>query len=177
MRSQGQLIAGIAIILIGLVILFGNIFNINLWGICWPTALILLGLWLLLRPRMVSPGTHVSFVLIGDVNRDGAWEVIDEEFWMLVGDIDLDLTQAQVPVGETRLRVVKFVGDLEVLVPADVAVALDVHAFVSNVKAFGERSENFLAPVHLTSDGYAAAERRVRLDVLWFAGEVKIRHV
>lgn len=177
MRNQGQLLAGIIIIAIGVAILFGNVFNINLWAICWPTGMILLGLWLLLRPQLAGPNTGVSLLPLGDVQREGPWTVRDEEIWMFVGDIDLDLTQAIVPPGETRFRVFKFVGDVELLAPADIGLSVSSTAFVSSVKAFGDKVENFLVPVHMASDNYETAERRVRLEVLCFVGDVKVRQV
>lgn len=177
MRNQGQLLAGIIIIAIGVAILFGNLFNINLWAICWPAGMIVLGLWLLLRPKLAGPDTGVSLLPLGDVQRDGAWTVHDEEFWMFVGDIDLDLTQAILPAGETRFRVFEFVGDVELLARADVGLSISSTAFVSNVKAFGEKRESFLAPIHVTSDNYETAERRIKLEVLCFASDVKARQV
>jgi lia operon protein LiaF len=177
MRNQGQLIAGVAIIAIGLIILFSNLLDINLWGLCWPALLIVLGLWLLLRPQMVGRDAHVSVKLIGDFDRAGAWEPVDEEFWVLVGDIDLDLTGTSIPVGETRFRTYGFVGDVELIVPRDVGVAVTSTAFVSDVKAFGDRRETFLAPLEVTSENYAAAERKVRLLTYAFVGDVKVRQV
>lgn len=175
MRSQGQLVAGVLIILLGVVILLSNVFNINLWGICWPSALILLGLWLLVRPRLVEQGTGVSLVPIGAVDRAGAWQVSDEEFWVFVGDIDLDLTVAEIPEGVTRLRTYGFVGDVELIVPRDVGVSLSSTAFVSDIKAFGDRHEHFLTPLHLDSDNYETAVRKIRLETHAFVGDVKIR--
>lgn len=177
MRSQGQLVIGLGIIAIGVIILIGNVFDINLWGLCWPTALILLGLWLLLRPRMVREGAEVTLIPIGDVQRDENWDLEDEEFWVFVGDLDLDLARAEIPVGELNYRVYGFVGDVELIVPADVGVSVSSTAFVSTIKAFGDKQEHFLSPARVTSDNYDTAERRVRLEAYSFIGDVKVRQL
>jgi predicted membrane protein len=175
MRNQGQLVMGLIIIAVGVVILFGNLFNINLWAICWPTGLILLGLWVLVRPRMVRDGSEVTLVPLGNVRRDETWHVADEEFWVFVGDIDLELGRADLPVGETTFRTYGFVADVEIVVPAEAGVAVTSTAFVSNIKAFGDKKEGFLMPLHVVSDNYDTAERRVHLHCYSFVGEVKVR--
>ena len=43
MRNQGQVIFGILIILIGLMFLFGNLFDVNVGALCFPVGLILVG--------------------------------------------------------------------------------------------------------------------------------------
>ena len=176
MEKSGQLIAGTAIILIGLMLLVASLFDLPIWDLCWPTLLILLGLWILLRPRLAGPATGASLVPIGDIRRDEGWELENEEFWVFVADVDLDLRRADLPVGETRYRVTGFAGDVELLAPAEVGMAVNATAFVVTVKADGDKTDHILAPFHYTSDNYAAAERRVRLDVIWFAGEIRIRH-
>jgi hypothetical protein len=174
MSNRGQLIVGAAIIVVGLIILIGNVLNINLWSICWPTALILLGLWVLFGPRLSGNSSEVTILPIGDVRRDESWDISDEDFWLFVGDIDLDLSQADIPLGETRFQIYSFAGDVELLVPPDVGVAISCTAFVSTVKAFGGVKESFLAPQHRTSDNYATADRKIRLNVTCFAGEVSL---
>ena len=175
MSNRGQLIAGVAIIVVGMIILIGNVFNINLWSICWPTALIFLGVWLLVGPRLRRNGPEVTILPIADVRRDETWDISDEDFWLFVGDIDLDLTQAEIPLGETRFQVYGFAGDVELQVPADVGVAISCVAFVSTIKAFGDVQEKFLVSQSSTSDNYATADRKIRVNVTCFVGEVKVK--
>lgn len=177
MHNRGMAFLGLILMAVGAVLLLGTIFDFNLWSVCFPLGLILLGLFVLLRPRLVPAGTlsHVTF--IGDVTRAGAWTVQDEEYWNFVGDIELDLTRADIPPGETLIRGFGFVNDVDIVLPAGVGLALDLASFVSSVKVDGQEEENFLSPVHWRSEDYKAAERRVRFDLIQFVGEVTVRQV
>ena len=175
MRIPGQVIFGILIIVIGLAFLLGNVFDVDVGALCFPTALILLGVWLLLRPRLVGPDIGLRFRIFGPIRRSGAWQVADEEMWLFVGDVHLDMTQAEIPPGETRIRVFGFVGDVRLLVPEGVGVSVSSMAFVTDARVLGQRRDGFLVPVHLTSDDYEAAERKVHLETMFFVTDVRVR--
>lgn len=55
---RGNFIWGVIIILVGVLLLLDNLHllppGINVWTMIWPVALILLGLWFLLGPRLYS---------------------------------------------------------------------------------------------------------------------------
>jgi lia operon protein LiaF len=175
MRNQGQLIIGSILVLLGLMFLISNLFDIRLGAFCWPSALILLGAWLLLRPRMVAPDTAVVYRIIGNIEREGAWQVSDEEIWSLIGNVELDMSEALIPAGETRIRIYGFAGDVKAIVPADVGVAVSSYAFAASTNVLGQKNDGVLSPVDVTSDNYKAADRRLRLEITFFAGDVKVR--
>jgi predicted membrane protein len=168
---------GIILVLVGLMFLAGSIFNFNAWVVCWPVGLIGVGLWLLLRPRMVTPGTNVDFHFLGEVRRRGAWQVKPEDLTLFIGDIDLDFTGAIVPAGETRLHISGFIGDVDIILPAGVAIKATSSAFVSDINYYGQKHEGFLTPVEFSSPDYSAAERKIFLEATWFVGDIKIRGV
>ena len=174
MRNQGQLFFGGLLIFLGLLFLFGTLFQINVWAFCWPIGLILLGGWILLRPQMVAPGTPVRVTPIGSIARAGSWQVASEEFWLFVGDAKFDMTQADIPAGETTLRLFGFVGDIALTVPSGVGVAVSSTAFVNDLKIFGRQEENFIMPYNFASDDYATAGRKVRLETMHFVASVRV---
>ena len=174
MRNQGQLFLGGLLIFLGVLFLFGSLFHINVWAFCWPVGLILLGGWILLRPQMVTPGTPVRVTLLGSIARIGSWRVTNEEFWLFVGDAKFDMTRADIPAGETTLRLFGFVGDVALTVPPGVGIAVASTAFVTDLKILGRQAENFVMPYSFTSDDYATAERKVRLEVTHFVASVKV---
>lgn len=175
MRNQGQIVIGALIILIGLMFLIGNVFDVNVWAFCWPVGLILLGVWLLLRPQLVGADTAVRLKLLGDIHRDGLWQVANEEFWIGVGDIDLDMTRADIPVGETEIRVFGFVGDVDVFVPEGVGIAVSSAAFVTDARVLGQKHDDIMFSLHQASDDYETAERKIRLKVTSFVADIKIK--
>jgi predicted membrane protein len=177
MRSQTQLVLGVIIILMGVLFLIGNLFDVDVGAFCWPIGLIVVGLWLLLRPQIASAGTVTTQKILVDIERMGPWQVDDEEFLVFIADMDLDMTKAAIPLGETRLRAFGFVGDIELLVPEEVGVAISSTAFVSDVKMVGRKEESILSPLHLQSDNYKTAERKIHLDTAFFVADLKIRQV
>ncbi|MDY7076024.1 MAG: cell wall-active antibiotics response protein LiaF [Chloroflexota bacterium] len=177
MQNKQQVFIGTLIILIGVMLLIGSIFDIDVGDLCFPLGLIAVGVWLLFRPQLVAPDTVSQLRLLGDVHRYGAWQVTDEEIWIGVGDVELDMTDADVPVGETRLRVLGFVCDVDLLVPEDVGVSVLSTALVTDARVLGQRRDSFFIPFHLDSDDYETAERKVRLETTFFVGSLKVRQV
>jgi len=177
MRNQGQFYLGAAIVVFGVVLLIANIFEINLWIMCWPMAFILLGAFLILRPKMVEPGTEMTQRFLGEVNRSGAWQVVDEEFWYLVGDVELDMVNADIPDGVTKIRTIGLVGDIDMFVPGHVGVAVESMGFVSDVSMPDSKEENFLTPVNLRTNNYKLAEKKILLQATCFVGDIKVRQV
>ncbi|MBP6786103.1 MAG: hypothetical protein KA170_00840 [Candidatus Promineofilum sp.] len=139
MRNQGQIYIAVFIIIAGVLLLLGNLFDINLGAYCFPAGLILLGLFVLLRPRMVEPGTRSHTTLIGDFNRAGPGELTDEEYWAFIIDANFDLTKYDIPPGETIIRGYSFIGDVEIFAPADVGVAVHGSSFVTTLQVNGEK--------------------------------------
>lgn len=175
MRSRGQLVIGSMLVFWGLITLIGAVFNINLWTFFWPLLLIAIGLWLLLRPRLF--GNYTRFRFFGDINRYGAWQVNDQEIWGFIGDVDLDMTAADIPLGETNLRIFGFIGSVILLAPEEVGVSVSSTAFVTNARVLEQKQDGFLFPVNITSDNYANAERRINLETYFFISDLKVKQV
>ena len=175
MRNQGQIWLAILLVAIGVVFLAGNLLNINTWALCWPLGLIVLGVLLVARPRFAPPGTNVEIKLIGDIKRFGFWPVTNEEIWVGIGDLDLDMTQADIPGGETHLRVFGLIGDVDVRVPPGMALAVSSAAFLTSAKVLGSKQDQFLLPYQWSTPGYAAAERKLMIETTFFINDLNVR--
>jgi len=177
MHHRGQYYIGGILIFIGGLFLIARILNISAWGILWPLALVGLGLWLLIRHRHIEPGTTIQHKLFGDIRRKGDWQVIPEELRIFIGDIDLDMTQAQIPQGETTIRLFGFIGDVDVFVPKSVGVTVSSSGLITDGKLLGKREEKFLSSIHATSDNYKTAKKKIRLETTYFIHDVTVKHV
>jgi hypothetical protein len=175
MHNTRQIFVGVAIIVIGLIALIGSIFDVDLGRFLCPTILILAGVWLLVRPRMVRSGTLLTTKLLGDVRRSGEWQVVEEEITLGVGDIELDMTHANIPAGETRIRAFGFVNGIRLIVPEGVGVIVSSMAFLTEAKIFDQKHTRFFAASQFASDDYETAERKVHLDLSYFVADVKVR--
>jgi hypothetical protein len=174
MRNRWLILVGILFILWGVLSLISTVFHVNVVAFCLPVALIALGVWLLVHPRVLGPGAAFHLLLLGDLRRSGAWQVADEEIWVGVGDVELDLTQAKIPSGETTLHVLGFVGDIKVRLPPDVGVAVSSAAFVTDARILGQRYETAFDTLHVTGEGYETAERKIRLEVTTLVADLRI---
>jgi hypothetical protein len=175
MYNRGYLFIGAALIVLGLLALISSWIGVDFCALALPLFLIAAGISIILRPRFAPPGAAMHIRLLGNIRRTGAWAALDEELWVLVGDAIFDLTQAALPPGETVIRVLGFVGDLKLIVPDTVPVAITSVAFLTTSRVFGARKDTFLEPFETATEGYAAAESKLRFENWRFVTGVKVR--
>jgi hypothetical protein len=177
MKYKGEFILGGIFILFGLLILISNILGINFWTICWPIGLIFFGVWLLFRPQIGLPGSNARIFPLGDIKRHGEWTAEDEEIWMFVGSIKLDLTRAEIPDGTTRIRIFAFVTELDLLIPTKLDYSISVTAFISDVNDNGKKQDFFLTSYNTNSPSYHSADKKVNLEILCFVADLELNQL
>lgn len=176
MRDRGQVILGAVLVFFGLLALLGRILPIDIGAVCFPLGLIVIGLLILLRPQMVGPDTQFTLRPLADLNRRGPWDVRDEEIWVLVGDVDLDFTDVDLPEGETTIRLFGFVGDIDLRIPEGLAATVSCSAVVTDLDAPGHREDLIFAPARWSSPAYREdTPARLRVEIVMFVGDLDIR--
>jgi Cell wall-active antibiotics response 4TMS YvqF len=176
MQNRNQMLVGSFFILCGGAWFVASLLHISFWAICFPLGLILLGvLFLVARPPLFGPSSEGGTHFVGDIVRGGEWSVKNEEFYLFVGDVRLDMSRAQFPVGETTIYLNAFVADIDVSVPSDIAVSLSMTSFVADAEFNGQRVERFLSGVQMSTPDYATAERKLRLVTTCFVGDVNVK--
>jgi predicted membrane protein len=177
MKLRGQILVGVLLVAIGSMALLSNLLDINFGAICWPSFFILVGIWIIVRPRMVSDQTNVHLIFLGDLNRSGHWEVTDQEIWSFITDANLDFTQADIPEGETTIKMYGFVGDLDVLLPKEIGYKINSYGFVTNARILGTKQTGFfMQPLQEVSENYATAAKKVNIDQLAFVSELTLHN-
>jgi len=177
MRSNSLLIIGVLITAAGLVFLLSALLNISFLGICLPVAFILLGIWILLRPRVVKDNSDLRLLIFGDVKHRGVWQVRGEEVWLVIGDVRLDFSQAEIPLGETTYHVNAFISDIRLTIPEDVGVSISSLAFLNTVRLTGIKRDVFFVPFEYQSEGYADSQRKIRLETACFIADIRIKQL
>jgi lia operon protein LiaF len=177
MQNRGQLILGGLLILFGILFLISNFFNIDFGAICWPTLIILVGVWIIVRPRMVSEETDLRMWVFGNHYQRGEWSPKDQEIWSFIGDINLDFSQADLDKPETTLKIYCFVADIDLTLPKDIGLSVSWVGFVTDGRIYAERLGGFASPVHYMSEGYEAAEKKLNVDILSFVGDFKVHSI
>lgn len=117
---------------------------------------------------------------IGDIRLgDEFWELTPMNISHFIGDTELDLTKAHIPLGETRLTVSAFIGDVKVYVPNDVALDVSVEAssFVGDIKVFERFEGGLFKHMRYTPQHYPDTERRIKLTVNMFIGDVRVTRI
>ena len=175
MQNRGQVLVGSALILFGGGLLLASLLHINFWAICFPMTLIVAGTFFLIaRPPMWEPTTAGNSQFVGDVVRSGEYTVTSEEFRLFVGDVRLDMSRAQFPLGETVIRLNGFVYDADLTAPDNVGVSIVANGFVVDTKLGAQHSENFLSGVQLATANYPTAERKLRVVMNSFVGDIRV---
>jgi predicted membrane protein len=176
MRNRGQLLIGGVLILFGVMALLNSVLGIDVGAIFWPSLLIIVGIWIILRPRYLRSGVELEQVIFGTIRRDSTWEVSDLETWIGIGDLKLNLLQASFPSGETKIQVYGFIGDVLLKVPSDVGVSVSTTAFISDVTTPEKKAERIISPLHVESQNFRDAEKRVVLEVISFIANAKVKY-
>ena len=171
---RSEIIFGSIILGLGLLLLIGVIFEINIWGLFCPAGLIGLGVWLIYRTRKDPSGGDVNIRFIGDIKRRGTWNAQNEETWGFVLDYALDFTEAEVPNGTTVIRLGAFVNTLKAIIPNDLGVAVSSMAFMTESRIQGKKQETFLIPYQWESANFETAAKRIILKPSSFVSEIKI---
>jgi lia operon protein LiaF len=91
-----------------------------------------------------------------------------------MGELRLDLSHARVPDGETNLRVKGGMGKIQIVVPAGLSITAHAEVVLGSVSLLGHKEDGISRRLSFTSTGYAAAERKVKLQLNLFMGEASI---
>ncbi len=125
-----------------------------------------------------NKNSHSRF--IGDVHfGNDYWELRPMNISHFIGDTTLDLTKAQIPVGETRVYVSSFIGDVKVFVPNDLAVGIQVvsSSLIGDVKVLGQKRGGLFNQMTVETPLFPDADKRVVLIVSSFIGDVRVTKV
>jgi lia operon protein LiaF len=117
---------------------------------------------------------------IGDVvlGRD-YWDLQPLAISHFIGDTLIDLTKATIPYGETKIVVSTFIGDVKMLVPADldVEVAVTASSFVGDMHVLDRHESGMFRNLQTETPYYRESERKIKLVVSAFIGDVFVQKV
>lgn len=124
-ESKGEIITGVIIAALGVVFLGRNtgLFHVDLsifWKLFWPTIIIIAGLILLTGKHNLGKS---NFAIMGGIERKKEpWALESGSYTAFMGGVELDLTIADIPEGETTLDLTAVMGGFELTVPKDITV-------------------------------------------------------
>ena len=148
-------------------------------GSAFGLAFLALGVLAFLAAWRVRRFSRQMRRAVGHVRSSaGGWSVEDDAvISTVVGDIALDLRDANLPAGETELALFCWLGTIQVRVPREFGVDVTAQSIVGSVDVLGRREEGVVRDIHVRSDGYDEHVRRVRLRLSTFVGELMVVQV
>jgi predicted membrane protein len=112
---------------------------------------------------------------IGHVRSAEGWSVNDGVIQTVLGDIRLDLRDAQLPEGETNLTLLCWLGTIEVRAPAGVGLDATAQAIAGTVDVLDQREQGLIRDIHVRTPDFDAASRRLNLRLSTVIGELVVR--
>lgn len=117
---------------------------------------------------------------IGDIylGRD-YWQLEPMNISHFIGDTRIDLTKASIPMGETKLSVSAFIGDVKVYVPNDIQLEISVNAsaFIGDMHVLDRHEGGILRSMRYDTRNYAEADKKIHLTVSMFIGDITVKRV
>ncbi|EUJ40654.1 cell wall-active antibiotics response protein LiaF [Brochothrix campestris] len=118
--------------------------------------------------------------LIGDYHYGDTpfeWDNINIQFG--IGNVIIDLGNTVLPPGENIAMIRGLVGDMRIVVPIDVGIALDYSAFSGQLNYQESETATVLRQENLVhySDNYEEATYKIKLVVSVIIGELEVMHV
>lgn len=123
------------------------------------------------RARRVRRRLSQTF---GHIRSADGWSVEDGVLRTVFGDIDLDLREANLPVGETALTLLCWVGAIRLRVPHGVGLEVEAQSFIGTVDVLGRREEGLVRDILVRTDHYDAQERRLHVRISTVIGELEV---
>ena len=159
----------------------------------WPLILILIGIRIFFRygrsSTQSSPSGSVntgatqelnaSMVNNSNVFGDVDLKINSKEFRggsisNTFGDMNIDLSEIALAEGEQLLKLDGVFGDLHVLVPKDIEIAVTTHSVFGDVRVLGAMKSGFGQEIFYSSPNYSAASKKLRIVSNQVFGDVKV---
>ena len=110
------------------------------------------------------------------VERPVSVSELDREYRLGLGQLELDLRRLELPRGETRVEASVGVGELDITVPSDVAVAVTTDARWGQVDVLGRETNGRDSRNGYVDPGFEEASRRLVVEAeVRGPGEISVR--
>ncbi len=184
LRGGRQFLGNLVVAVLFGVLLVSNlgVAHVQGWTLFWAVVVTGLGFEILRGPGFFTSGTawrrrfgagDVSITFDGGDGTVHRHRLRNEGH--LIGDVRIDLSQENIPPGETPYDVSALVGDITILVPQDIAVCVDADVSIGDVSVFGRQEDGLGRHIHYESPGYADATRKVRIHAHLMIGDITVQ--
>lgn len=198
-RLPGTVTLGLILVGVGMLALLATLGVDVPVSVAGPALLVVLGLGVLVSGiRGDSSGGLVSLAIVLGVllaigslvgallevplrgavgerhHRPASVAELEPDYRMLMGELELDLRELELPPGTTTVEASTVLGQVVVRVPPATDVSVDADAGGGTATMFGEAREGLSVDHHHETTGYDDATARLRLDLGVGLGEVRV---
>jgi len=127
-----------------------------------------------------DPNVQTRSNFIGDIHMgQDYWELKPMNISHFIGDTVLDLTKAQIPYGETKIRISAFIGDVKVFLPNDYEIGIHVvsSAFIGDSTILDRKDSGIFRNADVESVAYEDCDKKISLIVSAFIGDIRVTKV
>lgn len=177
----GERVTGVVVLAVGAALLGRNLgwftFDFSVvWRIFWPLVVIALGLLLISGPARTG-NIHWG-VMSGLEEKSPGWKLATGSYIACMGSVELDLTRATIPPGQTVLDLTAFMGGVELRVPRDLPIEFDGTAIFGGVEMLRNEAGGILAHkrwVHTPEGAGANPGRLLAIRARSIFGSVEVK--
>ncbi len=187
-KNFWTILFGLVLILVGILALLDNLQFISFWsalGKLWPLILIGLGIWLLVKRRLlywsekfeIKEGKKYSKAF-GDLKIDGSGidpHGMDVE--MGFGDLEVNLTRASFSDRENVIHLALGFGDIKVWIPSDVKVKASASCGAGDIDLLGKTADGLGRSVDYQDEDYDSVQKRLKISAKIGFGDIRISRV
>lgn len=200
----GHIVTGAILVLVGVGWLLEALDLVDVpWRFLLPSALIIVGVALVFGARTGAHGGLIAFGIVltvavlfagaiqalvdiplsgGFGDRSLAPTVVDDDYRWGLGKMTLDLRTADALAGE-QIEASVVIGELIVIVPADLPLVIEAQSGVGELLVLGEKSDGLMVDLtcHGTAaqltcgDGLPPSEPHLRLELEVAIGKVEVQ--
>ncbi len=177
-ESKGEVLTGIVIIFIGFIFLGRNLglFYISfsiLWKLIWPLILILAGISFIFGHN--NSGKTNFAIMSGIEKKKQQWFFESSSYIAFMGGIDLDLSIAEIPDGESILDLTAVMGGIEIIVPRDVKVICEGSVFLGGLELLDRSAGGIISSTKSVQDGSLINKKIVKIYCRALMGGIDIK--
>jgi lia operon protein LiaF len=131
------------------------------------------------RSRPLTPGLYRSaHRLILNMRLDEqSWVLKSMSFWQAVGEIRMDMSLAVPEEKETTIILQGLVGDVDLTIPEDYGIQVEASVMVGQIAFRQSRDGGMMHRLSWRSPDYDQREYRMKLQLFYLVGDIKIRTV
>lgn len=180
-RRKG-LFLPIFLLLVGTLLMlsrFGVLhFTLGMIWRLWPLLLIYFGMEMLVASKRSKGKGRIGNFPIGDVKyNEPNWAVEPLDLINGIGDYYLDFSRAFIPDKEIPIRISGWIGDVKIIVPADLEFSMDIHAGIGDIRVLGKTQDGIAQNFSFKTAGFNEATRRITFDIELKIGDIRLDSV